>query len=152
MLDRWFAFLLRWHHCHTEHNECHDKHLFVWIRFKETAILLRPNQREFIMRQIHEDTLDTITIAAVDSQGNPVSPVVFDAPPAWTNTDDAVAKLTVAPNALSAVLDPQTVDGVTTVSVSVVIGGTTFAARADYTVISGAVASISLVDTFSPRP
>lgn len=104
------------------------------------------------MRQIHIDQNDTLSISATDKDGNVVSPLVFDEQPTWSNTDDSAATLTVAPNGQTALLNPTKVDGVTTVSVQAKIGGVVFNASADYTIISGNVAAIDIVDTFSPKP
>lgn len=145
----WLPFFR--HHAHHHH---HDTELLIWLRFSDFAIVLQPkrNGKAYIMRQIHVDTLDQIGIIATDKDGNVVSPIPIDEAPIWTNSDDTVATISLGANGLSVTLNPTKIDGVTTVTVSAKIGGTTFIASADYSVISGSIAKIDLTDTFSPKP
>lgn len=149
-VDLWFIFPRMWQrHRHHHHP---DRELFVWFGMNETLILLKPREKEFLMRQLHIDQIDNLSISATDKDGNIVSPIAFDAAPVWTNTNEGAARLTPSATGTTALLEPLTIDGVTTIGVQVSIGGVVFNASADYTVISGAVAAIDIVDTFAPKP
>lgn len=104
------------------------------------------------MSQLHIDQFDNLSLAAVDAKGNVVSPIPFDSAPVWTNSDDTAATLAAATDGLSASLTPVKAGGVTTVTVSASIAGTPFSATLDVSVVAGAVAGLSIVETFSPTP
>lgn len=105
------------------------------------------------MSQLHVDQIATLGIMAVDSHGNQV---VFkpDAPPVWTNSNDAAAKSAVSADGLTNVLTPIVgADGqVDTASVIVAIGGVQFTASVDETIVAGAIAGIRITEAFSPAP
>lgn len=103
------------------------------------------------MSQLHIDQIVTLSLIAVDSNGNPVG-FAPDAPPVWTNSDESVATSVVSGDGLTDTLTPVKVGGVTTVNVSASIGGVGFSASIDEAVVAGAVAGIKIVETFSPKP
>jgi len=112
--------------------------------------------------QIHLSQVDNLSIVADDANLN-VVPFTPDAavPPAtnptWTNSNPAAATLVASADGLTAVLTPVAV-GVTTVGVSVLITDpatkvtTTFSASDDISVVTGPIASISIVATPAPKP
>ena len=101
---------------------------------------------------IHINQIDTQSIVAVDATGAIVTPVAFDSPPVWTNSNPAAATNVVSADGLTNVLTPVAAGQTTTVAVTAIIGGVTFTATTDYSVVSGSVASISIADTFSAKP
>lgn len=102
------------------------------------------------MQQLHANQKDTLSIQATDIGGNPVK-FVPDTPPVWLNSNPAAVAMTVSADGLSAVLVPVAgaVGEVTTVTLSVTIGGVTFTATDDLTVVEGAIAGVQIIDTFS---
>lgn len=103
------------------------------------------------------DEIDNLTIAVLDASGNPVTPpVTFDSPPVWALVDTASSGASLVPDAsgLSAVLTPGAVGSTVTLNLTGVIGGVTFTASLDVTIVAGVstVASISIVATPAPKP
>lgn len=97
----------------------------------------------------------TYAIVALDAAGNVVTTVPVDAPPAWTNSNNAAATLVVAADSGSAELTPVDPNGgADQVGVSVSIGGQVFTATDDVTITPAAqqVSSIKLVATVSQLP
>lgn len=101
---------------------------------------------------LHIDQIDTLSIVALDAADDPVAPITFDSPPVWTNSNPAAATNLPSADGTTNVLTPIAVGQTTTVGVTAIIGGVTFTASADYTVVAGAVASIQIADSFSPKP
>lgn len=105
------------------------------------------------MSQLHVDQVVTLGLMAVDSKGNQVK-FVPDAPPVWTNSNNAAATAAVSADGLTDVVTP--VAGsegqVDTVSVVVSVGGVQFTASVDETVVAGAIAGVKITETFSPAP
>lgn len=151
--EMWFPEYVRCshRHWHCHHHQHVRKH--YWFVTDKCAVLLIPNTEIFMAQQLHVDQIDTISIAAVDAAGNPVV-ATFDSPPVWTNSNPLAATNVVSSDGLTNVLTPVAgaTGQVTTVAVTAIIGGTTFTASSDYTIVAGAVAGINLVDSFSPTP
>jgi hypothetical protein len=133
------------------------KSLHLWLSIRQgrgrMVILLNPRERTVVMSQLHVDQIVTLGIIAVDSKGNQVK-FAPDAAPLWTNSNNAAATSVVSPDGLSNVLTPVAgaVGQVDTVTVVVVIGGVTFTATIDETVVAGAVAGVKITEAFSPAP
>lgn len=146
---RMICEILRW--C-RRHRHPHP-HIHVWLQINHNvAVLLNPHRETFVMSQLHVDQTVTLSLIAVDSAGTQV-PFKPDAPPVWTNSDESVATSAVSPDGLTDTLTPtDAVGGVTTVNVSVLIGGVPFSATVDETVVAGAIAGIKIVETFAPKP
>lgn len=140
-----------------EPNVHRHRGLHLWLVLKQdrsrVAILLHPKERTFIMSQLHVDQVVTLGLMAVDSKGNQVK-FVPDAPPVWTNSNNAAATAAVSADGLTDVVTP--VAGsegqVDTVSVVVSVGGVQFTASVDETVVAGAIAGVKITETFSPAP
>lgn len=149
----WWLWALEIHHRHHHHHRHQHRGVHVWLRINNSAVLLKPNERTFIMSQIHVDQIAVLTIQAVDSKGNPVS-AAFDGPPVWTNSNEAAATSSVAADGSTDTLTPvgTAVGQSTTASVVATIGGTQFTASIDEAIVAGAVAGIKIVETFQPAP
>lgn len=100
---------------------------------------------------LHIDQIGNLSIVADDSKLNVVSPVTFDSPPVWTNSNPAAATLVASTDGTTAVLTPVAAGLVTTVGVSASVAGVSFSASDDVSIVSGAVASISIVLTPAPK-
>lgn len=149
----WWHAAMKEHHHRRHHHRHHGRLPFsVWLGINRTLVFLPPNQETFILSQLHDDQVDNLSIQAVDAKGNIVSPVAFDSPPTWTNSDDTAATVAASADGTTAVVTPVKVGGTTTVSVSASIAGTVFTASTQITVVTGAVAGISIVETFGAPP
>jgi hypothetical protein len=74
------------------------------------------------------------TLAFLDQNGNPMlTPVTPDSPPAWSDSTPATGTLTAAPDGLSA-SEAAIAAGSDTISVTVIVGGVSFAATLGVTV------------------
>jgi len=93
---------------------------------------------------------DTITLAAVDTNGNPIT-LVPDAPPTWTNSDPTKASSAVATDHMSDVATAL-VAGSTTIGVSLTVNGVPFSTSDVETVVAAtpatALSDMSVVLTF----
>lgn len=123
----------------------------VWLRVGDLAVLLRPNQRMYIMSQLHVDQTVALALQATDIFGNIVDALFENTQ--WLNSDETVAKSTVSADGNSVMLDPvsNAVGKFTTVNVSTQIGGVAFTASVTESVVAGAVANLVIVETFSPK-
>lgn len=126
--------------------------IYIWLRINDTAIMLRPNQRTYVMSQLHTDQIVTLSLQAVDSQGNIVDATFENTQ--WSNSNEAAAASKVSDDGLTDTLTPGSgaIGQATTVSVSTQIGGVTFTASITETIVAGAVAGVQLIETFSPKP
>jgi hypothetical protein len=123
----------------------------IWLKTNGVEILLNPFMEATLAVNLHVDQTDTQTILATDAKGNPVTPVTWDAPPVWTNSNTAAATNVVSPDGTSNVLTPVSsgVGQTTTVTVTALFGGAKFTASTDYLIVSGAIAQIAIVDTIA---
>jgi hypothetical protein len=142
----------RKHHGHRHHHPLGG--LFIWLVTNNHAVELEPERTIHMADTLHLAQIGNLSIVADDSKLNVVSftpdPVVAPATnPTWTNSNPAAATLVASVDGLTAVLTPVAI-GVTTVGVSVVIGGVTFSASDDISIVGGAVASVSIVLTPAP--
>lgn len=139
---RW---LLRMRH---RHHHRRPRHIRVWLTINQTAILLEPFREAFIMSDIRLDQTGALSIQAVDVFGNP-TPAVIDSV-TWSNSNDSAATLAVAGN--DATLTPVAggIGQSTTVTAVATIGGATFSATTDFSVIAGAVAGVAIVTVLNP--
>lgn len=135
-------------HRHHHHEHCH-RGVFYWFVSSKTAVLLYPERTMHMSDTIHIDQIDNLSLVADDANLN-VVPFTPDAPPVWTNSNPAAATLVASADGLTAVLTPVAI-GVTTVGVSLQIGGVTFSASDDISVVTGPVASISIIATPAPK-
>lgn len=129
--------------------------LTIWLYIGEPgnafAVRLNSFERTEIMSQLHADQIVTLSLQAVDANGNLVE-FMPDVEPVWDNSDAGAAEMEVSEDGLTAVLTPHLVGSSTTVSVTLSIDGVTFSASIVEDVVSGAVAGIRIVETFSPAP
>jgi len=106
------------------------------------------------MSELHKRETVKLSIIARDVAGVPVQ-FVPDSPPVWTNSNPAAATDAVAADGLSDVLTPvptANIGDVTSVGLTVIIKGIAFTATIDETIVDGNVASIEIVETFTPNP
>ncbi len=105
-----------------------------------------------MQQTLHVDQIDTVTLQAVDAKGN-IVPLTPDAAPVWTDSVPAAVSQTPSTDGLSDVLTAAGTPGqVSTIGVTVLVGGVSFSAQDDVMVVAGAIAGIKLVHTFSPKP
>ena len=69
-----------------------------------------------------------------------------------TDPSTSGAVLTPAADGLSAVLTPGAVGSTVTLNLAGVVSGTTFSATLDVSIVSGSIASISIVAVPAPKP
>jgi hypothetical protein len=146
-----------WHRRHHSGGKLSQHHhmLSYWLQIGDLAILLDRNCKDiFVMSQLHKKEKVTLSIIARDVAGVPVQ-FAPDSKPVWTNSNPAAATDAVAADGLSDVLTPApaaNIGDVTSVGLTVVIKGIAFTATVDETIVDGDVASIEIVETFSPNP
>lgn len=100
------------------------------------------------MRDLRLDQTDALSLSGRDSKGNRVVPV-FDAPPVWTNSNDAAATIAPSADGAECVVSPAAL-GATTVGVTAIIGGHTYTSSLDITVNPGAIVGIDIIEAVSP--
>jgi hypothetical protein len=104
------------------------RRLFVFLKINDTGILLHPNEENFMTTVLTIGHKLGLALQVLDQNGNPMlTPVVFDAVPAWSNTTPATETLSVAADGQSATGTP-VAPGTDLVSVSFTIGGVGFSA------------------------
>jgi hypothetical protein len=94
---------------------------------------LHPHRRTHVMIQVNAGHSVDCSIEYLDQNGNPMlTAPTPDSPPAWTNAPSApgIDTLTVSPDGSTAVLATNAADaaGSDTLSLTVVVGGKSFAA------------------------
>ena len=92
-----------------------------------------------------------LSILFLDQNGNPMlATPVPDSPPVWTNTAPAVDTLTVVTGGLSAT-DLAIAEGTDVISLSVIVGGKTYAATLPITVVTApqVLTSVQIASTIS---
>src|SRR5690242_2032862 len=77
---------------------------------------------------------DTITLQAIDTNGNPIT-LVPDAPPTWTNSDPTKASSAVATDHMSNVVTALAA-GSTDIGVSLTVNSVPFSATSTETVVA----------------
>jgi len=83
-----------------------------------------------------------ISIQAADEFGNPTA-AAFDAPPAWSSSDDSVASVVASPDGLSAqVTSPSGKLASATIQASGLVGGAPVVGSLQIDMIAGDVAAI----------
>ena len=105
------------------------------------------------MSQLHIDQIVTLSLLVTDVAGNIVN-TPFDSAPVWAPSSDPTAAVGVpSADGLTDVVTPagNAVGKVATFSVSAIIGGTTFTASVDESIVAGAAAAVKIVETFSPK-
>lgn len=143
-----------WWRTRRGHDRQRHPRRFFWFRIGGALrILLEPGKEPFIVGQLHVDQKVSLSIVATDVAGNPVK-FAPDAAPVWANSNPAAADMTVSNDGLTATLIPKAdaVGQVTSVSLAVVIGGVTFTATDDISIVEGAIAGVKIVESFSPNP
>lgn len=121
-----------WPHHHRRYHPSHHhvRVLFIVLINDQPyhVAILEPHM------EVHMSTIvnigHTISLAVIflDANGNPMlTAPTPDSPPAWTDTTPATETLAVAPSGLMAVATP-VAPGTDTVSLTVVVGGKSFAA------------------------
>jgi hypothetical protein len=131
---------------------------FIWFVIGSHQVLLNHERMTQMADTLHIDQTAVASIQAKDKNGNLIPGPVFETPgPVWASSNPAVATVTgigggplVPPNVgPTATIQPLSL-GITNITVSANIGGVNFSASNSITVVSGAVASISIVLT--PQP
>lgn len=126
---------------------CHN--VFVWLTSSEgLSVRLIPHRKVTFMSNLHIDQLRTLSLQFKDSQGHLVS-VTPDSAPQWSFTDPSAIQSTVSADGMTVSEVPMIVGGQSDATVSVVIGSVTFSATDQQPVISGAVASVEIIETDS---
>lgn len=140
------------HHRHLQfcfgHHRHHRLHRHATPLFGVGPIVIELLERETIhmATSIHIDNQLPLSVAFIDSAGNPIMPAPTpDTLPVWVITDTTVATVTASTDGLTAIVNPLLVGGSTTITLTVVIGGTTFNATLDIVIVAGAVASVQIV-------
>ena len=101
---------------------------FVFLTVNETRVLLHPNEENFMTTILTMGHKLGLSIQVLDQNGNPMlTPVTYDAPPAWTNTTPATETIAASADGQTALGTP-VAPGTDTVSVSFSIGGKSFSA------------------------
>ena len=118
---------------------------------KNLVLTLKPHGTVHMAQNLPIDKTDTITIQAVDAQGN-VVPFTPDAPPVWTDSAPSAVKAAPSADGLSNALTGLTVGQSSNIGVTMKVAGVTYSATDTVTVVAGAIAGIRLVHTFSPKP
>jgi hypothetical protein len=114
--------------CRHHPKNRHHRRFFVFLTIDETTILLHPSEENFMATVLTIGHTLKLALQVLDQNGNPMlTPVSFDAVPAWSNTTPATETLAVSGDGLSATGTP-VAPGLDTVSVSFTIGGKPFSA------------------------
>ena len=116
---------------------------------KTFVLTLKPHGTVHMTENLPIDKTDTITIQAVDAQGN-VVPFTPDAPPVWTDSAPSAVKAVPSADGLSDVLTGLTVGQSSNIGVTMKVAGVTYSAMDTVTVVAGAIAGIKLVHTLTP--
>jgi hypothetical protein len=126
----WVEFSRRLHYRSHRHHSRHRRHHHVVFVVNGYAVELIPHTRIHIMLQVSVGHSVNCSIEYLDQNGNPMlTPVTPDSPPVWADTPATppVDTFTVATDGSSAVLAATAV-GADTVSLTVIVGGKTYAA------------------------
>lgn len=119
--------------------------LWLWVN-RDLAVHFN-KQGVLIMRDLRLDQSDILTLSGRDHKGNRIIPV-FDSAPVWKGSDDAVATIAPQPDG-SAIVTPVAL-GAMNVSVVAVIGGNSYSAALDITIMPGAIVGIDINESISP--
>ena len=117
---------------------------------KNLVVTLKPNGTVHMTQNLPIDQIDTLTIKAVDAQGN-VVPFTPDAPPVWTDSVPSAVSAAPSADGLSDVLTGLVIGASSIIGVTVKIGGVTYNVQDTVDVMPGAIAGIKLVHTLSPK-
>lgn len=125
--------------------------IHIWLRINDLAILLRPNERMYVMSQLHVDQSVVLSLQATDVFGNLVDATFENTQ--WANSDETAAVSTTGAdgNSLSLVPAGNAVGKSTTVNMTTNIGGAVFTASVTESIVAGDVAAVAIVETFSPK-
>lgn len=133
----WPDFFDPWEEQRRRERQRHPNrhHFRVLLTVNGVSIFLQPEETTHMAVKLSLGHTLSLSLAYTDQHGNPMlTKVDPDGPPQWSDTTPATETLTVAADSMSATGTPL-VAGSDTVNVSVVVGGQTFTASLDVTVI-----------------
>lgn len=151
----WFHWWRKHPHRRRHHHPHKHPRRTIWLIVNGFAVELKPYLEIEMTQVLRVNEIDNLSIAYLDSAGNPVT-AAFDAAPSWSLGDPGTsgAALTVGGDGLTAVLNPGAVGGTVTVGVTGLISGTSYTASLDVTFEAAptVVASIRIDAVPAPKP
>jgi len=119
------------------------------LKSSKFSVQLIPNGVTKVSQQLPVGQKDTVTIEAVDANGNVIA-FTPDAGPEWSDSAPSEIAEAVSADGLSNVLTAVGPAGQSaTIGVSLKVGGVSYTASDVVTVVAGAIAGIRLVHTLS---
>jgi len=119
------------------------------LKGSKFSVQLIPNGVTKVSQQLPVGHKDTVTIEAIDANGNVIA-FTPDAPPVWSDSAPSEVAEAISTDGLSNVLTAVGPAGQSsTIGVSLKVGGVSYTASDVVTVVAGAIAGIRLVHTLS---
>ncbi len=125
------------------HHKRHHRRLHHYLRVALVingtfAVELIPNGVIHMAYVLDAGKTENFAIEVLDQDGKPIVAPVFDAPPAWGDSNQTAQTLSAAPDGLTASALGLDAGGAVTVELQCAIGGVAFVATIDGTVNPGA--------------